>query len=71
MLQEGFPAWVEKVEFWHVDDAPEVLGLIEQEVMSVVARILGGGERQESHLNEVPATSMEPDKKPPSVKGGQ
>src|ERR1700736_4924232 len=33
LLQERFPAWVEEVEFWHVDDAPEVLGLIEREVM--------------------------------------
>ena len=47
LLQERFPAWAEKVEFWHVDDAPEVLGLIEREVMGLVARILGGGERQE------------------------
>jgi protein-tyrosine phosphatase len=23
LLQERFPAWTEKVEFWHVDDAPE------------------------------------------------
>ena len=47
LLQERFPAWAEKVEFWHVDDAPEVLGLIEQEVMGLVARILGGGNRPE------------------------
>ena len=52
LLQERFPAWVEKVEFWHVDDAPEVLGLIEQEVMGLVARILGGGQRQESQPTE-------------------
>src|SRR5438477_320815 len=48
LLQERFPAWSEKVEFWHVDDAPDVLGLIEQEVMGLVARILGGGQRQEN-----------------------
>src|SRR5688500_1323269 len=48
LLQERFPAWAEKVEFWHVDDAPDVLGLIEQEVMGLVARILGGGKRQGS-----------------------
>ena len=52
LLQERFPAWAEKVEFWHVDDAPEVLGLIEQEVMGLVARILGGGDRQESQPTE-------------------
>jgi protein-tyrosine phosphatase len=33
LLQERFPAWAEKVEFWHVDDAVEVLDLIEREVM--------------------------------------
>ena len=42
LLAERFPAWAEKVEYWQVDDAPEVPGLIEQEVMSLVARILGG-----------------------------
>src|ERR1700733_12631895 len=34
-LQERFPTWAEKVEFWHVDDAPEVLDLIEREVMDL------------------------------------
>src|SRR5439155_22542234 len=52
LLQERFPAWTEKVEFWHVDDAPEVLGLIEQEVMGLVARILGGDQRQETQPTE-------------------
>src|SRR5438045_2493655 len=42
LLQERFPTWAEKAEFWHVDDAPEALALIEQEVMGLVARILGG-----------------------------
>ncbi len=39
LMQERFPAWVSQVEWWHVDDAPEVLGLIEREVMGLVARI--------------------------------
>lgn len=52
LLQERFPAWAEKVEFWHVDDAPEVLGLIEREVMSLVARILGEGRRAEGQPTE-------------------
>src|SRR5262245_9653857 len=54
LLQERFPAWAEKVEFWQVDDAPEVLGLIEQEVLGLVARILGGGQRQESRPTQAP-----------------
>jgi hypothetical protein len=45
LLLERFPAWIEKVEFWHIDDAPEVLGLIEREVMALTARLIGGGNR--------------------------
>jgi protein-tyrosine-phosphatase len=37
LLQERFPTWANKVEFWQVDDAPEALGLIEREVMGIVA----------------------------------
>ena len=48
LLQERFPNWAEKVEFWHIDDAPEVLGLIEQEVLGLVARLVGGGTRSGS-----------------------
>jgi predicted translation initiation factor SUI1 len=60
VLQERFPAWAEKVEFWHVDDAPEVLGLIEQEVMGLVARLLGGGQRPESQPSEHAAPASPP-----------
>jgi len=74
LLQERFPAWVEKVEFWHVDDAPEVLGLIEQEVMGLVARILGGGQRLEIQPTEAAPASppvKEPAKKPVTLKVGR
>ena len=75
LLQERFPAWAEKVEFWHVDDAPEVLGLIEQEVMGLVARLLGGGQRQKNQPTEAPAWERpavkEPAKKPVTVKVGR
>jgi translation initiation factor 1 len=74
LLRERFPAWAEKVEFWQVDDAPEVLGLIEREVMGLVARLLGGG-RQESHptaaaIPERPA-AKEPARKPVTLKVGR
>ena len=75
LLQDRFPAWVEEVEFWHVDDAPEVLGLIEREVMGLVARILGGGERQDGQLTEAPdperPAAKTPTKKPMTVKVGR
>jgi protein-tyrosine phosphatase len=47
LLQERFPAWADRVEFWQVDDAPEVLDLIEREVMDLAARLIGGGRRRE------------------------
>jgi hypothetical protein len=70
LLQERFPVWAKKVEGWHVDDAPATLALIEQEVTDLVARTLGGGERQESQptaapIQERPAVK-EPAKKPGS-----
>src|SRR4051795_11059843 len=46
LLQERFPAWAEKVEFWHVDDAPEVLAMIEREVMDLEARLIGGARKR-------------------------
>jgi predicted translation initiation factor SUI1 len=53
LLQERFPAWAQKVEFWHVDDAPEVLALIEREVMGLMARLIGGGRRREEAMPEI------------------
>jgi protein-tyrosine phosphatase len=75
LLQERFPAWAEKVEFWHVDDAPEVLGQIEQEVMGLVARFLGGGQRPESQPTQAPGPERpavkEPVKRPVTLKVGR
>jgi translation initiation factor 1 len=75
LLQERFQPWAERVEFWHIDDAPDVLGLIEQEVMGLVARILGGGQRQESQPTEAPAperpATKEPARRPVTLKVGR
>src|SRR5690242_7669457 len=46
LLKERFASWAEKVEFWHVDDGPEVLGLIEREVMDLAARLIVGGRKR-------------------------
>jgi predicted translation initiation factor SUI1 len=60
LLQERYPAFAEKVEFWHVDDVPEALALIESKVMDLVACLMGGG-------GEAPK-QIEPEKKPPQAK---
>lgn len=76
LLQERFPVWVEKVEFWQVDDAPEVLGLIELEVLDLAARLIGGGKKrgvppQEIVAETVAAAAKKPAKKRPTVKIGR
>jgi protein-tyrosine phosphatase len=55
LLQERFPGWAEIVEFWHVDDSPEVLDLIEREVMDLAARLIGGGRKRVAHPPEIAA----------------
>lgn len=47
MIQDRHPAWVEKVEFWHVHDidfaTPDVaLPQIEQQVRALIGRLSGG-----------------------------
>ncbi len=49
LLEERFPSWAEKVEFWHVEDAPGVLPQIEQEVMRLVARLRGAAHGRKPH----------------------
>ncbi len=75
LLQARFPTWAEKVEFWHVDDDAEVLGLIEQEVLGLVARLLGGGPRPESQPTKAAAPASPPVKesarKPITLKVGR
>jgi low molecular weight protein-tyrosine phosphatase len=66
LLQERFPAWAGKVEYWQVDDAPEVLGLIEREVMGLVARLSGGGKRREAQ--EIATKAVAPAAKKEVVK---
>jgi len=60
LLQERFPARAEKVEYWQVDDAPEVLGLIEREVMDLAARLIGGGKRREASTPEIHTEAVDP-----------
>jgi protein-tyrosine phosphatase len=54
LLQERFPAWAEKVEFWQVDDAPEALDIIEREVMDLTARLIVGGRKRVAPPPEIP-----------------
>ena len=43
LVEERYPGFVDKVEYWHIDDAIGVLPLIEDEVMTLVAEMFGGG----------------------------
>lgn len=70
LLQERFPDWAEKVEFWHIDDAPEALGMIEREIMGLVARLLGGRSAPPGAAS-APTHESEPKKKVLTVKVGR
>ena len=58
-----------------MDDAPEGLALIEQEVMGFVARLLGGGQRPENQQAQAPSPERpavkEPARKPVTLKVGR
>jgi predicted translation initiation factor SUI1 len=68
LVQERFPDWTEKIEFWHVDDDHGALRHIEREVMALVARLLGGGNRPDV---PEPAPAPEPPRKPLVAKVGR
>jgi predicted translation initiation factor SUI1 len=66
LLQERFPTWTDRVEYWQIDDAPAVLPLIEREVMDLIARLLGG-----ARSAQAPATPPAPPREKPVVKVGR
>jgi translation initiation factor 1 len=70
LLQDRFPSWVEKVEYWQVDDAPEAVALIEREVMDLTARLIGGGKRQEDPTQEIATEAVGPIAKKEVIKSG-
>jgi translation initiation factor 1 len=72
LVQERFSAWAERIEYWHVDDAPEALAVIEREVMGLVARILGGGTQQDTPAPALVDQKIDaPAKKPMTAKVGR
>jgi predicted translation initiation factor SUI1 len=69
LLQEWFPASVERIEFWQADDSSEGLAGIEQQVMNLIAKILGGGARPDAPT-PAPAPAK-PARKPLTAKVGR
>ncbi|HXD87522.1 MAG TPA: hypothetical protein VN641_13580 [Urbifossiella sp.] len=39
LMQERFPDWAGKIEFWHIEDEPGVLGLIERQIKELAASL--------------------------------
>jgi predicted translation initiation factor SUI1 len=71
LLQERFPGWAEKVEFWEVEDDPQALALIEREVHDLVARLLGGGRRREAPTEAISEPAQPAPKKTITVRVGR
>jgi protein-tyrosine phosphatase len=45
LLQDRYPGWAERVEYWHIDDAPGILFLVEQKVKDLVDQLSVNGQR--------------------------
>ena len=60
LLQERFPAWADKAEYWEIDESLEALARIEHEVMDLTARLIRGGERQKPPPPELCPTCHQP-----------
>jgi predicted translation initiation factor SUI1 len=71
LLQERFPAFAEKVEFWHVDDAPDALPIIESKINDLLARLLGGGGEAPPQPEPEKKPATEPPKKAMTAKVGR
>lgn len=71
LLQERYPAFAEKVEFWHIDDAPEALALIESKIMELMARLMGGGGEGPHQVEPVQQPVKETASKPLTAKVGR
>lgn len=74
LLQERFPDWIERIEFWQVDDAPEALSEIEREVADLAARLITGGRPRTAPaapamLEDRPANDPPPGKAPTAKVG--
>ena len=70
LLEQRHPAWIEKVEFWDVDDTPGIFGLIESEVMDLTSRLLSGGKRREPRLQDIKVEEPAPKQETIAAKPG-
>lgn len=71
LLKERFPDWIERVEYWEIDDAPGAPARIEQQIMRLTARILGGGMEPAPATADPAPTKSEAAVKPITVKVGR
>ena len=39
LMQERFPGWAEKIEYWHIEDEPGVLPLLERRVIDLTTEM--------------------------------
>ena len=69
LVEERHPSWADKIEYWHIDDAPGVLPAIEADVHRLIARLLGGGGDAPPEVK--PPLRPEPAKKPITLKVGR
>jgi translation initiation factor 1 len=71
LLEERYPGWAEKIQFWHVDDDSEALPRIEAEVSRFVSQLLGGSDNETKSSAAPIKKGKEPPKKSPTAKVGR
>ena len=75
LIQERFPEWIEKVEYWHIHPASDVVAALEREVMTLVSRLLGGAGLRDEPIPVDPEptgrAAREPTKKRTTVRVGR
>ena len=71
LVEQRHPTWVDRIEYWQVDDAADALAVIESEVHRLIARLLGGGGEAPAIVESPTPVKNEPKSKPMVVKVGR
>jgi protein-tyrosine phosphatase len=71
LVEERHPDWAPRIEYWHVDEAPEAIAAIDSEVHRLIARLLGGGGEAPAIVEAPTPVRSEPAPKPMVAKVGR
>jgi len=47
LMNERFPTWEDRIEYWHIDDRADIFPEIERELMDLISRLMRGGVKRD------------------------